>query len=68
LSPKAARRRIRISDAARRAYLRRLYGVSPDDPDLYHLVLDTSAISHEECVKMVLAAFAALRKTPARRA
>ena len=61
LGPEAARRRVRTADAARRAYLRRLYGVSPDDPDLYHLSLDTSAIAHEECVGMVLTAVRALQ-------
>ena len=55
-----ARRRIDAADSARRAYMRRLYGVSPEDPALYHLVIDSSALPLDACVRLTLTALQGL--------
>jgi len=55
-----ARRRIDAADSARRAYMRRLYGVSPEDPNLYHLVIDSSALPLDACVRLTLTALRGL--------
>ncbi len=56
-----ARRKVEAADAARRVYLRRLYGVSPDDPSLYNLIIDTSAIPPEASIAVILQALQGLR-------
>jgi Cytidylate kinase-like family len=55
----AKRRRSRM-DRFRRAYLEGLYGVDARDPGVFHLVLDSTAISLEDCVAII--ADAARRK------
>jgi cytidylate kinase len=52
----AAARRQKAEDKARRDYVRRVYGVDGEDPSLYHMVLDTTALSLEVCVDIVVAA------------
>jgi cytidylate kinase len=44
IDPQTARRRLVVSDRARRAYVRGAYGVDGDDPSLYHLMIDTTAL------------------------
>ena len=41
---RVAERRQDAHDYARVDYVRRLYGVDPDDPDLFHLRLDSTVI------------------------
>lgn len=42
------------NDRARAAYVRRFYRVDPDDPGLYHMVLDTTVLSLETCVDLIV--------------
>jgi cytidylate kinase len=51
-----ARDHMRIADKARTAYVRRLYGVDPADPSLYHLVIDSTAIPIDDVIELILAA------------
>jgi cytidylate kinase len=46
------------ADKARMAYVRRLYGVDPADPSLYHLVIDSTAIPVDTVVELILTAAA----------
>jgi cytidylate kinase len=56
LDPDEADRRVRAQDRARKAYMRRVFGVDPDDRTLYHLVVDTVALGIDASVELVLAA------------
>lgn len=47
------------SDRTREAYARVFYRVRQDDPKLYHLMVDTTAIDLDSCVEMVVTAAAA---------
>jgi len=51
-----AKTKVEAADTARRAYMRRLYAVSPDDASLYQLMIDTSILRTEDAVKTVIAA------------
>lgn len=51
-----AGRRVRAEDRARKEYLRRVFGVDPDDRTLYHLVVDTVALGIDATVELVVAA------------
>jgi cytidylate kinase len=55
-----AERALRDTDRAHEEYVRRFYGARLDDPALYHVVLDSTAIDLDTCVE-VLAAVAASR-------
>jgi cytidylate kinase len=56
----AARRRMHQVDHARDQYVRRLYRVSVDDPDLYHVQLDTTVLPFEACAGLIVDAYHAL--------
>ena len=43
----------KAEDSARLDYGRRVYGVDGEDPSLYHLVLDSTALSLEVCIGIV---------------
>jgi cytidylate kinase len=51
-----AERRLSRVDRFRRAYIETLYGVDVDDPGLFHLVLDSTAIALDDCVELIAAA------------
>jgi cytidylate kinase len=51
-----AERLRRDSDRAREAYVRHFYGADARDPSLYHLVVDSTALSLETVVEMIAAA------------
>jgi Cytidylate kinase-like family len=51
-----AERRVRVHDRARLEYVRRAFGVDPDDRALYHLIVDTVALGVDAAVDLVLAA------------
>ncbi len=51
-----SRAHLRAADAARTAYVRRLYGVDPADASLYHLMIDTTAIPLEDAIELILGA------------
>lgn len=58
VSPKQAATARRRLDQAHREYLRRFHDVDIDDPTLYHLVIDATALSAEACVELIVAASA----------
>lgn len=51
-----ARTELRDADRAREAYVRLFYGVSQDDPSLYHLSIDSTEIPVETCIELIVAA------------
>jgi hypothetical protein len=51
-----AARRQRVEDRTRIQYVRRAYGVDGDDPHLYHLMIDSTAIDLDTCVGLIVAA------------
>jgi cytidylate kinase len=51
-----SRARLRAADAARNAYVRRLYRVDPADASRYHLMIDTTAIPLPDAVELILSA------------
>ena len=61
-----AARRVRAHDRARKEYVRRVFGVDPDDWTLYHLVVDTVALGIDASVELVLAASRARTRHPAK--
>jgi CMP/dCMP kinase len=65
LSPQAAEARLLQSDKRRAGYLRHSYKVSPNDPTLYHLTINTGLFDLTQAVGLVVQAFEALttRKT-----
>jgi cytidylate kinase len=56
----AARQRLPEVDGARAQYVRRLYGADIDDPALYHLQLDSTALPVDACAALIVAAYRAL--------
>ena len=44
------------ADRARAAWIRRTFGTTADDPDLYHLRLDSTAYSMDTCVDLIVSA------------
>lgn len=59
-----AEARQKAEDRARRAYVRRVYGVDGDDPALYHLMIDSTAIDIDTCVDLVVTAAEARARRP----
>jgi len=57
-----ADRSVREHDRARREYVRRAFGVDPDDRTLYHLVIDTTALGIEASVEVVVTAVRARKE------
>jgi cytidylate kinase len=60
VDPATAEKRLAQVDAARAQYVRRLYGVDIDDPVLYHLQIDSTALPEPACAGLVVAAYRAL--------
>jgi cytidylate kinase len=58
ISADEARGHMRAADAARAAYVERLYRVDPADSTLYHLVLDSTAVALETVIELILTAAA----------
>jgi cytidylate kinase len=52
-----ARQRLPEVDRARAQYVRRLYGLGIDDPDLYHLQIDSTAVPLDACAGLIAAAY-----------
>jgi hypothetical protein len=50
-------------DRARAQYARRLYGVGIDDPDLFDLQLDSTALPLAACADLIVSAYRALDRT-----
>jgi cytidylate kinase len=55
-----ARQRLPEVDRARAQYVRRLYGADIDDPALYHLQLDSTAVQLDTAAAIIVAAFRGL--------
>jgi cytidylate kinase len=53
LDEETARRRLRRVDHTQTAYMKHFYGVRLDDPSLYHLMLDSTAIGIDGCVELI---------------
>ncbi len=56
IGAEVADRRVREHDRARKEYLRRAFGVEPYDRTRYHLVIDTTALSPDASVELVITA------------
>ncbi len=56
LTEREAAEALRITDAARAAYMRHFYGADWADPRHYHLVVDSTAISTDCRLELILAA------------
>lgn len=54
IDPETAARRQKSADRARMDYVRRAYGVDGRNPSFYHLVLDSTALSPEACVDIIV--------------
>jgi cytidylate kinase len=61
VDPPVARQRLPEVDRARAQYVRRLYGADIDDPALYHLEIDSTALPLDACADIIVAAYSALR-------
>ncbi|HEY7633623.1 MAG TPA: cytidylate kinase-like family protein [Thermoleophilaceae bacterium] len=48
-----AKERMRQTDRARDAYVRHFYGADPKDTSLFHLIVDSTAISLDACVDLI---------------
>jgi cytidylate kinase len=59
----AARQLLPEVDHARAQYVRRLYGVSIDDPDLFDLQVDSTALPLDACADLIVSAYWALDRT-----
>jgi cytidylate kinase len=46
-------------DRARAQYVRRLYRADIDDPDLFHLQIDSTALPLEACAGLIASAYRA---------
>ncbi|MGD0607016.1 MAG: cytidylate kinase-like family protein [Streptosporangiaceae bacterium] len=55
-----ARQRLPEVDRARASYVRRLYGLDIDDPELYHLQIDSTAVPIDACAGLIAAAYRSL--------
>jgi cytidylate kinase len=55
-----ARQRLPEVDRARAQYVRRLYGADIDDPALYHLQIDSTAVPFDACAAIIVAAYQGL--------
>jgi cytidylate kinase len=55
-----AQQRLPEVDGARAQYVRRLYHADIDDPDLFHLQIDSTLVPLETCAELIAAAYRAL--------
>ena len=62
-----AAREVREHDHARREYVRNVYGIEPDDPALYHLMIDAISLGVDVCVDLIVAASESLSRHAAPR-
>jgi cytidylate kinase len=60
-----AARAVDANDRARRDYITRVYGIDPDDPTLYHLMVDAVSLGVEVCVELIVATAASLTRESA---
>ncbi len=62
VTPDVAERRLPEVDTARAHYVRRLYRVDIDDPDLYLLQLDATMLSEQTCARIIADAYNTTRQ------
>jgi hypothetical protein len=60
-----ARQRLAEVDRARSQYVRRLYRADIDDPNLYHLHIDSTLIPLDACAALIVTAYRALTQAGA---
>jgi len=60
LDRETAGRAMRKLDRAHHEYIKHFYGVEHDDPSLYHLIIDSTAIELATCVELIAVAAAGL--------
>jgi cytidylate kinase len=60
-----ARQRLPEVDRARAQYVQRLYGTDIDDPDLYHLQIDSTVVPIDACAGLIAAAYRRTLPAPA---
>jgi Cytidylate kinase-like family len=51
-----AEERQKVEDRTRISYVRRAYGVDGEDPALYHLMIDSTALDTDTCVELIVTA------------
>jgi cytidylate kinase len=51
-----AMERLRRTDRARDAYMRHFYGAGPQDPGLFDLTIDSTAVGLDTCVELIVLA------------
>jgi cytidylate kinase len=51
-----AKERLRRTDRARDAYMRHFYGAGPQDPGLFDLTIDSTAVGLDTCVELIVLA------------
>jgi cytidylate kinase len=56
LDAETAQRALEHLDRIHEQYTRQLYGVDLSDPTLYHMVLDSTVISIDACVELIVTA------------
>ena len=56
LSREDAEHRLADNDRAREAYVHHFYGADPNDLRHYHLAIDTTAVSLDRCVELIVVA------------
>ncbi|HEX5288575.1 MAG TPA: cytidylate kinase-like family protein [Streptosporangiaceae bacterium] len=61
----AARQRLAEVDRARAQYVRRLYRADIDDPDLFHVHLDSTVVPLDACAEVIAAAYRAVARSGA---
>ncbi|MDP9117497.1 MAG: cytidylate kinase-like family protein [Actinomycetota bacterium] len=57
VTDQVARQRLHAVNQARRLYVQRLYQIDIDDPSLFHLQIDTTAIPLDACAELIAAAY-----------
>jgi hypothetical protein len=60
-----ARQRLAEVDRARAQYVRRLYRADIDDPDLFHVHLDSTVVPLDACAEVIAAAYRAVARSGA---
>lgn len=65
LDRETAGRLLDISDRTRIGYVRHAYGADGEDPGLYHLMIDSTALDLDTCVDLIVAASLARVRHPA---
>lgn len=55
-----ARKNVKRLDQAREQYVRRLYRISVDDPEVFHLHIDSTALPLDACAELIVAAYGRL--------